>query len=393
MRILHVDETFHPAYGYQANPLAKYQQRQGNEVYIAAPTKDYLYPVYKEFGDDGSCLYQQDNDYMESTGVKIIRVPAKGYIMNRLNYGKDIFDVVEQIKPDVLFIHCVETLTAMKFLLKRPPYPMMFDSHMLAMASQNKFAKVYEFIYKNFFTRIIKKNHYYVIRTQDDDYVNSHLGIPNKLTPFISFGTDTLLFRPSDEARAKFRKEHGIDEKEFVVIYTGKLIKNKGAKLLAEAFREKFEPSITLICVGTLPNDEYGREVQKIFEESENRIIMFPTQNYLKLSTFYQAADLSVFPKQCSMSFYDAQSCGLPVLSENNKVNIERCKLNNGDNFTAGSIEDFRTKIVRFATMEEDRLNQYKQNARRFIESGYDYTDIALQYTDYLRKSIEQQKN
>ena len=56
MRILHVDETFHPSYGYQANPLAKFQQKQGHEVYIATVEKKWLYPVYRTFNDDGSGL-------------------------------------------------------------------------------------------------------------------------------------------------------------------------------------------------------------------------------------------------------------------------------------------------------------------------------------------------
>ena len=392
MKILHIDETFHPAYGYQANPLAKFQQKQGNEVYIATPTKDFLYPVYKDFGDDGSGLEEQDKQYMDSTGVQIIRVPAKGYIMGRLNYGKEIFEVVEQVKPDVLFVHCVETLTAMRFLWKRPGYPMMFDSHMLSMASHNKLAKAYEVVYRNVFTRIIKKNGFYVIRTQDDDYVNSHLGIPERLTPFISFGTDTILFSPNEEVRNRFRQEQDIGRDDFVVVYTGKLIENKGGKLLAESFRKKFDVPVTLVCVGRPLDDDYGREVQKILNESENRIIMFPTQNYLDLAQFYQAADLSIFPKQCSMSFYDAQACGLPVVSEANNVNRDRCSHQNGDNFEAGSVEDFRAKIMRFASMSKEERDQYRNNSRTFVEAGYDYADIARQYTDYLKKSIEQQQ-
>ena len=392
MKILHIDETFHPAYGYQANPLAKFQQKQGNEVYIATPTKDFLYPVYKDFGDDGSGLEEQDKQYMDATGVQIIRVPGKGYIMGRLNYGKEIFEVVDQVKPDVLFVHCVETLTAMRFLWKRPDYPMMFDSHMLSMASHNRLAKAYEMVYRNVFTRIIKKNGFYVIRTQDDDYVNSHLGIPEKLTPFISFGTDTILFSPNEEVRNRFRQEHNIGRDDYVVVYTGKLIENKGGKLLAESFRKKFDVPVTLVCVGKPLDDDYGREVQKILNESENRIIMFPTQNYLDLAQFYQAADLSIFPKQCSMSFYDAQACGLPVVSEANNVNCDRCSHQNGDNFEAGSVEDFRAKIMRFASMSKEERDQYRNNSRAFVEAGYDYADIARQYTNYLKKSIEQQK-
>lgn len=389
MKILHVDETFHPAFGYQANPLAKFQQKQGNEVYILTPTKEFLYPVYHEFGDYGEHLVEQDAAYEKSTGVKIIRIPAKGYFMKRLVYGKELFQAVDKIKPDVVFVHCIETMTGIRFILKNPNYPMMFDSHMLSMASGNKLAKAYEAAFRTIITPKIKHRKYDVIRTQDDDYVNSHLGIPEEQTPFISFGTDTILFCPSDEVRKQFRKEHGIGQHDFVVIYTGKLTDAKGGKLLAETFRKKFERSITLVCVGTPPENEYGHEVKKLLDESENRIIMFPTQNYLDLAKFYQMADLSVFPKQCSMSFYDAQACGIPVLSENNNVNIDRCEHGNGANFEAGSVDDFRAKIMMFASMSDDERMEYKKNSRAFIESGYDYAEIALQYTKYLEKAVE----
>ena len=388
MRILHIDETFHPAFGYQANPLAKFQQKQGNEVFILTPTKEFLYPVYHEFGDYGEHLVEQDAAYEKSTGVKIIRIPAKGYFMKRLVYGKEVFKAVDEIKPDVLFVHCIETLTGMRFILKNPRYPMMFDSHMLSMASGNKFAKIFESAFRAIITPKIIRRKYDVIRTQDDNYVNSHLGIPEEQTPFISFGTDTILFSPSMEVRAAFRSENGIPEDEFVVVYTGKLTEAKGGKLLAEIFLKKFEQPVTLVCVGTPPSNEYGQEVQRLLDQSENRIIMFPTQNYLDLAQFYQMADLSVFPKQCSMSFYDAQACGLPVLSEDNNVNVDRCSHGNGANFKAGDVQDFRKKIMEFVSKSDDERRQLSANSRSFIESGYDYADIARQYTDYLKKAV-----
>lgn len=392
MKILHIDETFHPAFGYHANPLAKFQQKQGNEVYILTPTKEYLYPVYHEFGDYGEHLVEQDAAYEQSTGVKIIRIPAKGYFMKRLVYGKVLFKAVEKIGPDVVFIHCIETLTGMRFALRNSKYPMMFDSHMLSMASRNRLAKVYEAAFRTLITPKIIRRKYDVIRTQDDDYVNSHLGIPKEQTPFISFGTDTILFCPSEEVRKQFREEHGIGQNDFVVIYTGKLTDAKGGKLLAETFRKKFEIPITLACIGTPPENEYGREVKKLLDESENRIIMFPTQDYLDLAKFYQMADLSVFPKQCSMSFYDAQACGTPVLSEDNNVNVDRCSHGNGANFKAGSVDDFRAKIMKFASMDNDEYKKYREKSRSFIMSGYDYANIAREYTDYLRKAVEQHR-
>lgn len=389
MRILHIDETFHPSYGYQVNPLAKFQQKQGNEVFIATVDKNHLYPVYKEFGDTGETLEQEDKVYEETTGVKIIRVQAKGYYFRRLIYTNEIFRVVEQVNPDVLFVHCVETITAMRFLLKGLKYPMMFDSHMLSMASQNKFAKIYEKLYGLTFGRKIRKHGFIVVRTQDDRYVNEKFGIPEKLTPFISFGTDTILFSPSSKIRINFRKEYDISDEAFVVVYTGKLTEAKGGLLLAETFKDKFSKDIILVCVGTPPNNEYGEAVSKLLKQSENRVIMFPTQKYQDLAKFYQMADLSVFPKQCSMSFYDAQACGLPVLSEDNNVNVDRCSNNNGFNFKAGSVDDFRKKIEEIASMSKEELQGYRNNAMKFIDNGYSYEHIAKEYTRYLQMTID----
>ena len=388
MKIVYVDETFHPAYGYQSNPLAKFQQVQGNDVTIVTVSKDQIHPVYREFGDNGESVEKDDEVYQKNTGVKIVRVKTKGYFMHRAVYSHDVFKAVRNEKPDVVFVHCAETLTAMRFLLHRKEWPMMLDSHMLSMASQSKFVGAFESVYRAIFRRIIEKNNYYVVRTQDDDYVNTHLGIRKDLTPFISFGTDTMMFCPSAEAREKFRKDNKISENDFVVVYTGKLTEAKGGKLLAETFKEKFDVPVTLVCVGSPPDNDYGREVQRILDSSKNRVIMFPTQKYMELAPFYQMADLSIFPKQCSMSFYDVQACGLPVVSESNNVNSDRCSHQNGDNFEPGSVEDFRTKIMKFAMMNKEEREQYRKNARAFVEAGYDYADIARQYTDYLRKAV-----
>ena len=88
------------------------------------------------------------------------------------------------------------------------------------------------------------------------------------------------------------------------------------------------------------------------------------------------------------MSFYDAQACGLPVLSENNNVNVERCSHNNGMNFNMGNVDDFRSKIEFMASIPLEQYNKMRYASRKFVENGYDYQDIALEYTEYLEKAI-----
>src|SRR5699024_1833755 len=103
---------------------------------------------------------------------------------------------------------------------------------------------------------------------------------------------------------------NSIAEDAFVILYAGKLDESKGGKLLAEALREplKTDRAVVFLVVGNT-SGSYGAEVETLFQTSKNRVLRFPTQRYADLAPFYQAADLAVFPRQCSLSFYDVQAC------------------------------------------------------------------------------------
>ena len=397
MRILHWEEMFHPTFGYQVNVLAKFQVKQGHEVIILSSEKVENHHLFSGFGNIDN-IGHEDEIYSKKYGVTIIRLPIHKVISGRVIYKKGYIEKIEALKPDVIMCHYNDTLSAMN-IMKKYNYiniPIVYDNHMLEMASKNPLRNLFRLYYKNFITPLIIKNKWTVIRTQDDNYVNKCLGIPESQTPFISFGTDTTLFYPDNKAKAAFRHEYGISKDEFVIVYTGKLDEAKDGKLLANAFIEKFNVNkkTILIVVGNTKGDEYGNEVEELFSESNNRIIRFPTQRYTDLPKFYQAADLSVFPKQCSLSFYDAQACGLPVVSEDNNINVDRLKHNNGFTFKAGSVQDLRDKIMTCIEMKISEYEQMKENAYSFIKDNYDYAIISEQYNDILLSEINtSQKN
>jgi len=392
MRIVQIEDFFLPNAGYQINILSKYFAKQGHDVTIIAGTLDKM-PSYLTsfFGKDG--VEADDAKYTNETGVKIIRLPVIACISGRAIFGKKLERTVENLKPDVLYIHDSDTWVGIKYILKahKLDYPLVYDNHMLEMASVNPLAKQYRWFYKTFVTPKIIKHKLKIIRIQDDEYVNKCLGIPLSQCPFISVGSDTLLFKPDQKVRMDFRKEHNIPLENFVVVYTGKIDKFKGGKLLAEAFRKEFinnkNKKTTLLVVGN-SSGEYGNEVEEVFSQSENQILRFPTQKYVDLPQFYQAADLSVFPKQCSLSFYDAQACGLPVVSEDNSVNVDRLKFGNGFNFQSDNVDDFRGKITRFIEMEENEIAEISANAYNLVKKHYNYEDIAKQYLDIIEEEV-----
>lgn len=391
MRIVQVEDHVHADAGYQINIISKYFVEFGHEVIIVTAEMDKMpEELTSFFGKDN--VRESDEKYEKNYGVKIIRVPMIKYISGRAWFDRSIFSVVDKLKPDVLFVHGNDSLIGMQYLLKvkKLKYPLVCDSHMLEMASVNKFNKIFRKIYRTFWTPIIVKNKIPVIRTQDDTYVERCLGIPLELCPWISYGSDVMIFHPDKNEKSSFRNEYGIESNDFVAVFAGKLVESKGAMLLAETFSRKFnsKKNVVLLVVGNTEG-EYGDKVEEVFSKSENRIIRFPTQKYVDLYKFYMAADIAVFAKQCSLSFYDVQACGLPVVSEANNINVDRCSHNNGKCFEPGNVEDFRRKIEEYINMEDEEFFNVSRNSLEFIEKEYNYRDKAAEYLKILIKAKE----
>ncbi len=390
MKILHWDEMFHPSFGYQINVLSKYQALKGHEVIIMTSENINNHPTFKSFGNEENIL-EGDKKFTEKYGVKIIRLPIFTVISGRVIYKPGFLQKILDLNPDVIMCHTNDTLSSM-IITKNYKYinkPIVFDNHMLKMASKNPFSNLFRWYFKKRITPIIINNELTVIKTQNDDYVNSCLGIPESLTPFISFGSDKTIFHPNSKIKTEIRNKYNLSPEDFVIIYTGKLTEEKGGMLLGEVFLTKFptDKRVVLFVIGNSFGD-YGRKVEDLFSKSENVIIRIPTQKYTDLPSYYQASDLCVFPKQASLSFYDAQACGLPVISENNNVNIDRLQRNNGLNFISGDAVDFRDKITKVLNMEKSKFQEMSNAAIKYIEEEYDYSIIEEKYTDVLRREI-----
>lgn len=388
MKIVQIEDDFHPDAGYQINILSKYFSKEGHEVVILTAEREKLPKHLTTFFDNDDIL-ERDAEYTRKYGVRIIRIPLITFVSGRAVFKREIFKIILREKPDVLYIHGNDTLIGIQCIYKyhKAPFRIVTDSHMLEMASQNRFNRLFRWWYKHFCTPIIVKNSIPVIRTQNDMYVKNCLGIPLELAPWISFGSDTLLFHPDDDVRMDFRKNNDIDENDFVILYAGKLNESKGGMLLADAIQKKFETkrNIVFVIVGSTSGD-YGDRVEKRFRESGNRVLRFPTQKYEDLAYFYKGSDVSIFPRQCSLSFYDVQACGLPVLLENNNINMDRVSHNNGICFESESVESLRNMILQIADLSNEELKTMKSNCLNFIRSGYDYASIADQYLKVICK-------
>lgn len=392
MKIVHVEDFIHPDAGYQVNLLSRLQKADGHEVTVVTAELDKI-PSFLTafFGKDD--IPEKDRLFELETGVPIVRLPLLGFYSGRAVFHPRIFKTVSDLKPDVVFVHGEDTLTGMLFILlaRWLKYPLVLDCHMLEMASVNRFREYFRAFYRRFITPIILSENIPLIRVVDSDYVQKCLGIPLSHTDLLSFGTDTSYFKPDREMRNIIRARLGFSENTFLILYAGKMDESKGGAFLAEGLKKKLSCAtgrpIEFLVIGNTDGD-YGERVERQFRGSENRIVRLPTQRYYDLAQYYQAADLAVFPRQCSMSFFEAQSCGLPVLFENNEINDQRASFDNAFLFKPESVEDFRRKMLEIASLPLGHYQRTSASARRYVLEHYDFVPIARRFTEVLHRTI-----
>jgi glycosyltransferase involved in cell wall biosynthesis len=393
MKIVHVEDNFLPTSGYQLNFLAKWNARHGNEVKIIV--SDSIVP-WTNVGFTSNSLEKMDREYELQHGVKIVRVHSKRRISGREVLDRRLFQIVDDEKPDVVMVHGFDTLTGLRFIWKlgKLNYPIISDSHMYPVASVNKFAKFFRTYVRKFITPKIKRFSLNIaaVSPATKRFMMDSYRIPSQLIPIIPFGTDTDLFKPDSDQRDLTRRELSISEDNFVLIYTGKIAHDKKVLLLAEVFanicKQKVSRKPVLILVGS-GNGSYYEKVMYALESVKQYVRYVPTQEVWNLPKYYQAADLAVWPGACSLSFFDAQACGLPVIAENIAGNDERLRHNNGWLFKSGSAHDLEEKIKEALDLSSEELKQIGHRGMEIAVKNQSYDKISSEFEKLMIQDIE----
>ncbi|OGW27726.1 MAG: hypothetical protein A2X59_13010 [Nitrospirae bacterium GWC2_42_7] len=177
-------------------------------------------------------------------------------------------------------------------------------------------------------------------------------------------GVDADRFHPDNinKYRDETRKQFGLTENDFVVLFVGSGFERKGVGHLIKAVRSISEP-VAVLIVGK------GSE-NKLKEMVGHQKVIFcgPQKN---IERFYAAADIFVFPtiyEPFGNVHLEALASGLPVITTKNSGAAEI--IEDGKNgFVVDVPEDFKAiaeKIKFF--LDGDKLRSAGENARRTAE-------------------------
>lgn len=283
------------------------------------------------------------------------------------------------------------------FYIKKHQIPLITDSHMVALASKNKFSKLFQFIYRKVLTPIIKKNNIRVVRTVQDDFIFNVFNIPKELAPVIPFGSDVDRFKPDEVKKTLLRKKYGIPQENRSFIYTGKLSIDKQGLFLANALRNNFDnnendPGVSFLIVSSVVGD-YGEQVEKVLKSSKNHIIRIPFVEYKELADIILTADVAMIHYAASLIYFDYLATGLPVIWSDIDINRNRSDDRFVDLFENLNECSFRDKIKQYIDLSNEEISQKSKLARDYAVDNYSYEKTTNKFLELMAFEIGYRKD
>lgn len=201
-----------------------------------------------------------------------------------------------------------------------------------------------------------------------------------------SNGIDTTFFSPdqvTEIEKVTLREKLNIQPDDFVFVFVGRIVSDKGINELIKAFSElqtvENKPTgIKLLLVGGLENDLDPLNPETLAEINQNKdIISVGFQQDVR--SFFAIADALVFPSYREgfpNVVMQAGAMGLPsIVSDINGCNEIIIEGENGLIIPSKNVEKLKEKMLTLAK-DKNLYTKLKGNSRRMIENRYEQSVV-----------------
>lgn len=370
--------TYTDGFSYQDNILSKYHKLAGNAVTILTTQWKTVPGKAPE-----KCKVRE---YINEYGIKIIRLQTKynAKLNNRFKRFKHLYETIEHEKPDVIFLHGIQTWdldVVVKYVKKHKSTILFADNHADWLNSgKTWFSKkiLHQTIYRN---RIQKALPYiekvYGVVPLRVEFLKRMYGIQDSKCEYLPLGGDDELIAAALEPaiREKKRMEYACQSKT-VIITGGKIDNNKPQILtLMKAVNSIRRSDIKLLVFGSVI-DEFKNEFHSQLSEY---VAYIGWRKSDEIYSEYAAADIVAFPGLHSVLWEQAVAMGKP------------CIFKHIDGFTHVDLggnctffdEDSEKKYVQVIEETLIKLPQMKIIAERHGMEKFSYKEIARKAIEY----------
>lgn len=208
-----------------------------------------------------------------------------------------------------------------------------------------------------------------------------------------TYGRETVFIpnginRPERKSAKEIKERFGLEENGYI-LFLARIVPEKGAHYLIEAFKQLKTDKKLVIAGGSSHSYEYKESLQKSCEGND-RIIMTGFVQGEMLEELYSNAWLYVLPSDVegmALTLLEAMSYGNACLVSDipeNKEVIDGC----GFSFRRGDILDLKEKID-FLLKNEMELKKIKSMSSEYICSKYDWEHVVDQTLELYEKEVK----
>jgi len=194
-----------------------------------------------------------------------------------------------------------------------------------------------------------------------------HFGIEGSRTDVFTYWADHTRFKSLSKAETKKMLDW---DGKFVVLFVGRLIKEKGADVLVKTAR-MIDKSIFYAFITSASYEEFKRIVGG--NVPSNVIYVGPVE-YSKLHLYYSAADVFVLPSQYREGFsravIEAALCGTPVIASNIGCLPEVVNSDIGCLVDPPTAENF-AKVIEYYYVHRDELERLSRTCAEFAQKHF----------------------
>lgn len=174
------------------------------------------------------------------------------------------------------------------------------------------------------------------------------------------------------------RQQLGLEEKDFVIVYSGRLTKEKGILELILAIKQLQTPNIKLLIIGA---NAYGSNqkptefIQRLKDESQiinNQVLFTGFVEYLQIPSHLKSADIAIVPSMWEEPFgltvVEAMAAGLPLITTRSGGIPEICE-------GVATIVD-RKNVVNNLTSAILDLYEHPEKRKRMAEASFERSKL-----------------
>lgn len=317
MKILHccLANFYIDNYGYQENIMPKMHKLQGHEVQIVASTETFI--------NNKNLGYIKPSKYLTKEGIIINRIPYVKYlplfITKKLRIYSGLSSILNDFHPDIIFLHDVQFISVKEIVnyCKKNKVIVYADCHTdFVNSARNWISKniLHKIIYKwcaNIIEPYTRK--FYGVLPLRVDFLRKVYKIPENKLDLLVMGADDSQFdfNKKNSIRSRFRKEHNISEKDFLVVTGGKIDSAKNIHILLQAISEINNENIKIVFFGSIKED-IKNEILKYIDDSIVKYLGWLDSN--QIYDVLLSSDLAIYPGTHSVLWEQSIGVGLPCI-------------------------------------------------------------------------------